>query len=143
MPFKDPEKRLEYNSIYKRRQHEGVTDPRGPVRKVYMCLSDPHLVLHSQAFRDGYFLTADPEDPAAIEGHDFYGKHIFSFKVGVMKPDPRIWQVMLERASLQAGQCLYIDDLEPFCAAAGRLGFHTLHYRKGETDLVGELIKRL
>jgi putative hydrolase of the HAD superfamily len=70
-------------------------------------------------------------------------QHIFSFKVGVMKPDPRIWQALLERASLQAAQCLYIDDLESFCAAAGRLGFHTLHYRKGITDLVGELKKWL
>jgi FMN phosphatase YigB (HAD superfamily) len=66
-------------------------------------------------------------------------QHIFSYKVGAMKPDPRIWQVLLERAAVQAGQCLYIDDLEPFCAAAGGLGFHTLHYRKGETDLLGEL----
>jgi putative hydrolase of the HAD superfamily len=70
-------------------------------------------------------------------------QHIFSFKVGVMKPDPRIWQALLNRASLQAAQCLYIDDLQPFCDAASRLGFNTLHYRKGETDLVGEVKKWL
>jgi HAD superfamily hydrolase (TIGR01509 family) len=66
-------------------------------------------------------------------------QHIFSFKVGVMKPDPGIWRALLERASLQPAQCLYIDDLEPFCAAARRLGLNALHYRKGRTDLVGEL----
>jgi HAD superfamily hydrolase (TIGR01509 family) len=66
-------------------------------------------------------------------------QHIFSFKVGVMKPDPRIWQILLERASLQPAHCLYIDDVEPFCAAARQLGLHTLHYRKGKTDLVGEI----
>jgi len=66
-------------------------------------------------------------------------QHIFSFKVGVMKPDPRIWQELLERASLQPAQCLYIDDLLPFCEAARRLGLHALHYIKGKTDLVGEL----
>jgi len=66
-------------------------------------------------------------------------QHIFSFKVGVMKPDLDIWRALLERASLQPAQCLYIDDLEPFCVAARRLGFHALHYRKGETNLVGEV----
>jgi FMN phosphatase YigB (HAD superfamily) len=66
-------------------------------------------------------------------------QHIFSFKVGVMKPDPGIWQALLQRASMQPEQCLYIDDLEGFCDAARRLGFHALHYRKGETDLLGEL----
>ncbi|MBN1835174.1 MAG: HAD-IA family hydrolase [Spirochaetales bacterium] len=70
-------------------------------------------------------------------------QHIFSFKVGVMKPDPGIWQALLERSRLEAGQCVYVDDVEDFCAAAGRLGFKTLHYRKGETDLVGELEKWL
>jgi HAD superfamily hydrolase (TIGR01509 family) len=66
-------------------------------------------------------------------------QHIFSFKVGVMKPDPGIWQVLLQRARLAPEQCLYIDDVEAFCVAARRLGFNALHYRKGETDLVGEL----
>ena len=70
-------------------------------------------------------------------------QHVFSFKVGAMKPDPAIWNALLQRAHLEAGDCLYVDDLEPFCAAAQRLGFQALHYRKGETDLVGELRKWL
>jgi HAD superfamily hydrolase (TIGR01509 family) len=70
-------------------------------------------------------------------------QHVFSFKVGVMKPDPAIWQVLLSRAGLDAAECLYVDDLEPFCAAAARLGFQTLHYRKGQMDLVAEIEKRM
>ena len=70
-------------------------------------------------------------------------QHIFSFKVGVMKPDPGIWRALLERAVLRPEQCLYIDDLEPFCLVARGLGFRALRYRKGETDLVGELQKWL
>ena len=66
-------------------------------------------------------------------------QHIFSFKVGVMKPDPGIWKAFLQRARLEAPQCLYIDDLEPYCEVARRLGFEALNYRKGKTDLLGEL----
>jgi HAD superfamily hydrolase (TIGR01509 family) len=66
-------------------------------------------------------------------------QHVFSFKVGAMKPDPAIWRALLSRAGLAADQCLYVDDVESFCTAADRLGFRTLHYRRGETDLLGEL----
>jgi putative hydrolase of the HAD superfamily len=66
-------------------------------------------------------------------------QHIFSFKVGAMKPDARIWQQLLRVSSLEARQCLYIDDMEEYCRAAERLGFNSIHYRPGKTALLEEL----
>jgi HAD superfamily hydrolase (TIGR01509 family) len=56
--------------------------------------------------------------------------HILSYKIGVMKPDPRIWLKLLEYAGLEAAECLYIDDLQSNCDAAGALGFGTFTYDK-------------
>jgi len=65
--------------------------------------------------------------------------YIFSFKVGVMKPDPAIWRHVLRTTGLAAEQCVYIDDVPDFCRAAERLGFTPIHYVKGNTDLLRRL----
>ncbi|MCE5255215.1 MAG: hypothetical protein LLF89_00035 [Spirochaetaceae bacterium] len=40
--------------------------------------------------------------------------HILSYKVGVMKPHPRIWLKLLEYAHLEPEDCLYIDDVSEY-----------------------------
>lgn len=69
--------------------------------------------------------------------------HIFSFKVGVMKPDPAIWEYLCRRAGIEPAESLYLDDVEENCRAAGELGFQTLHHRPGLTDLPRELARLL
>ena len=66
-------------------------------------------------------------------------QHIFSFKVGAMKPDPKIWEVMLRMGSIEARQCLYIDDIKEYCEVAERIGFNSIHYQLGTTHLMEEL----
>lgn len=54
--------------------------------------------------------------------------HILSYKVGFMKPDPRIWLKLLDYARLEAQDCLYIDDVQAYCDAAQKLGFGAFCY---------------
>ena len=68
--------------------------------------------------------------------------HIFSFKVGIMKPDPRIWEYMLRAGNAQAAESIYVDDLEENCRTARKLGFDTILHAPGETDLCAELSAR-
>lgn len=68
--------------------------------------------------------------------------YFLSFKLGVMKPDPEIFRIMLRTGMLTAEECLYIDDLPEFCEAAASLGINTINYRRGTTDLVGEVTRR-
>ncbi len=58
--------------------------------------------------------------------------YIFSYKVGVMKPHPRLWETLLHYARLEPADCLYIDDVESYCAAARALGMDAVRfdYRK-------------
>ena len=47
---------------------------------------------------------------------------VASCRVGLRKPQPEIYQLVLERAGVEASQALYLDDRLEFVEAAGRLG---------------------
>jgi putative hydrolase of the HAD superfamily len=47
---------------------------------------------------------------------------IESSKVGVRKPDPRIYLMMCERIGVEANTCVYLDDLGVNCKPAAQLG---------------------
>lgn len=53
---------------------------------------------------------------------------ILSHKVGFTKPDPRIYQEVLNRSGIAASKCLFVDDLERNVAAAAALGMHTIRF---------------
>ncbi len=66
--------------------------------------------------------------------------HILSYKVGLMKPDPRIWLKLLEYTGLDAGDCLYIDDVEAYCDAARGLGFGVFCYDRN-THFLSQILQ--
>lgn len=47
---------------------------------------------------------------------------------GVIKPAPRIYEIVLERTGLSAHDLLFIDDSAANIAAARSMGFHTHHF---------------
>lgn len=49
----------------------------------------------------------------------------------VCKPDPKIFQLLLERYHLKASSCVFIDDSDKNISQAGKLGFKTVHYGLG------------
>lgn len=46
----------------------------------------------------------------------------------VVKPDPAIYRILLERNGLSPGDCVFIDDSAANIQAARQLGFATVHY---------------
>jgi 2-haloacid dehalogenase len=48
---------------------------------------------------------------------------------GVIKPDPRIFRILLERYGVAAGDAVFIDDVQANAAAAAALGIHGIHFR--------------
>jgi putative hydrolase of the HAD superfamily len=47
---------------------------------------------------------------------------IESSKIGIRKPDPRIYQMMCELLELEPQACVYLDDLGINCKPASQLG---------------------
>lgn len=60
---------------------------------------------------------------------------IESSKVGVRKPDPRIYEMMCEALGTEPADCIYLDDLGINCKPAAMLGMHAIKVTSGEQAL--------
>jgi 2-haloacid dehalogenase len=66
---------------------------------------------------------------------------IISGEVGLIKPDHRIFQLLLEKVNRPVQECLFIDDHLSNIRVASELGFQTIHFQSAE-QLEDELEKR-
>ncbi|GAC1317408.1 MAG: HAD-IA family hydrolase [Thermoleophilaceae bacterium] len=64
--------------------------------------------------------------------------------VGMRKPDPEIYELLLERlgGGVRAEQCVFLDDIEANCDAARALGMTAVHFRENE-QAIAELDRAL
>jgi putative hydrolase of the HAD superfamily len=58
-----------------------------------------------------------------------------SSKVGVRKPDPRIYQMMCAALDVTPAECIYLDDLGINCKPAAKLGMTAIKVTSGEQAL--------
>jgi 2-haloacid dehalogenase len=68
---------------------------------------------------------------------------LVSGEVGLVKPDPAIYRLMLKKIGRPARECLFIDDSAKNVAAAKEMGFDTIHFQSPEqlkTELQGRNI---
>ena len=66
---------------------------------------------------------------------------IFSFQVGCIKPEARIYQLLLERYHLVPEECLFMDDSPVNIKAADALGIQTLLF--SDYDQVQKQLKKM
>jgi 2-haloacid dehalogenase len=69
--------------------------------------------------------------PLALERFDFmrwFQDIVVSGQEKLVKPDPRIYRLLLERHGLQAENVVFIDDNPRNAAAAIALGMHGIHF---------------
>jgi len=52
--------------------------------------------------------------------------------VGCRKPEPRIYEITLARLGMDAGECVFVDDLLPNIEGARELGFAAVHFQDNE-----------
>jgi putative hydrolase of the HAD superfamily len=57
--------------------------------------------------------------------------------VGVRKPDPRIYEITLERLGVPAGECLFVDDFQVNCEAAEAAGMRAVQFVETEQAISG------
>ncbi|MBU1662779.1 MAG: HAD family phosphatase [Chloroflexi bacterium] len=73
---------------------------------------------------------------------DAFDVMVISGEEGVMKPDPRIYQIALERSGVQPPEAVFIDDSIENIEAARKIGMHGIHFQNPEQALV-DLEKKL
>jgi 2-haloacid dehalogenase len=59
---------------------------------------------------------------------DWFEPLVLSGEQGVSKPDPAVYQILLEKLNKQAEDCLFIDDLERNLIAAEKIGFDVIQF---------------
>ena len=60
---------------------------------------------------------------------------IESSKVGVRKPDPRIYEMMCDKLDVTPEHCIYLDDLGINCKPAAALGMYAIKVTSGDQAL--------
>lgn len=90
-----------------------------------------------------YYLSNIPEDVLALlmerDFQDLFDGGVASCEVHVNKPDPRIYQALLDKYGLKASESVFIDDRQDNVQAAFELGFVGIRMK----DSVGTLVRSL
>lgn len=57
---------------------------------------------------------------------------LFSYEVKLVKPEPEIYQTLLERFQLKPEECVFMDDNEKNVIAAREAGMYAIHFKNKE-----------
>jgi 2-haloacid dehalogenase len=92
-----------------------------------------------------YFLTNFSAEtyPPTLARYDFLGWFdggVVSGEHGIIKPDPAIYALLIERCGLDPRRAVFIDDVAANAAAAGQHSIHGIHFRTPDT-LRAELLR--
>ncbi len=69
---------------------------------------------------------------------DAFDLMVISAEIGLMKPDPRIFQYALEQLDLAASEAVFVDDVPENVEAARSLGMQAVHFT-GPHQAIGEV----
>lgn len=90
-----------------------------------------------------YILSNIPEDDTkylrSLGVFDNIDGGVFSYEYKKIKPDPEIFNILLEKYNLKASECLFLDDRKENVESASNLGFETIEV-KDSSKVIG-LIK--
>lgn len=60
--------------------------------------------------------------------HKFFRHVVYSFQVGITKPNKEIFLLILKQLQAKPQECLFIDDYENNIATAKKLGFNVIQF---------------
>ncbi|MCU0488778.1 MAG: HAD family phosphatase [Anaerolineales bacterium] len=73
---------------------------------------------------------------------DAFDQIVISAEEGILKPNPRIYQIMIEKLNIFAAEAVFIDDFIHNIHGAQSVGMQAIHFRSPEqakTELLGLL----
>lgn len=59
---------------------------------------------------------------------NLFKHHVLSYKVGYMKPHPKIYDTVIKKANVDPRECVFVDDRKENVLAAKRSGMHAIHF---------------
>ncbi|VDK50589.1 unnamed protein product [Anisakis simplex] len=92
---------------------------------------------------NNYFIDDAKQKPTVHVDTSNFDVVVESCRLGICKPDERIYKFTLDRLEVPAEKSIFIDDSKTFCDAASRLGITTIHVNKGDTDAALKQLEEL
>ncbi|MEY2243829.1 HAD-IA family hydrolase [Streptomyces sp. BF23-18] len=75
--------------------------------------------------------TTRLEQDVARQGLDSLAHTVVNTaRIGIVKPDPRVYRIAAERVGATTERCLFVDDIAANVTAARETGMTGLHYRR-------------
>ncbi|KAI6219211.1 Bifunctional epoxide hydrolase 2 [Aphelenchoides besseyi] len=120
----------------------------------YMGDHDPHIEKAIEKLKangiklglltnNGYWSTKKKRTTILDHADQIFDVVVESAREGVRKPDPKIYEIMLERIGKKAEECIFIDDLKQNVDAAANLGFIGIHLANEDSEAAVKKLEEL
>ena len=97
-----------------------------PKEKMFSLVSE----LHNKGYKVGFL--SNTEVPAMRhfheKGYDMFDVIVFSCKEGTIKPERRIYEIILDKLGVKSHEAIFIDDKEKYLECAKKLGINTIMF---------------
>jgi len=123
-------------------EHAGKEIPREAIEQAWRSIIDPppayRLQFLEELRRTHKVCMLTNNNPIIMEWDrartltGYFDKIYVSYKMKCVKPDPRIYLMMLEDGAMLPDESLFIDDSEKNLEGARRCGLHTYLAKNGE-----------
>lgn len=128
--------RKELITIFSKTYNENIVRPFILKIPSYLKQKNDGLLLFKAIKKQGYkryILSNAPKENIddVLQFHEYYNDNdgmIFSCNVAQIKPEPQIYQTLLQTYSLKAEDCLFLDDSEKNITAAKQAGIDGILY---------------
>lgn len=101
-----------------------------PKKEVFSMVSS----LRKKGYKTGFL--SNTEAPAMEyfheQGYDMFDALVFSCAEGTMKPEKRIYELMLKRIGLRSRETVFIDDREVYITGAKKVGINTILFKRAD-----------
>jgi 2-haloacid dehalogenase len=114
---------------YHLRYEEAIRGPIEPTVSILRSLKEAGYPLYALSnWSEEKFCLVRPR----YEFFDWFDDIIISGAVKLIKPDPRIFSLLLDKIGRRASECIYIDDSQENVEVAQQLGFIPIHFQSAE-----------
>lgn len=125
----------EYIRAYDERYPETVTGALEPTVQVLSKLQQAGYPLYALS---NWSAEKYEYARARFDFLNWFDLIVVSAHVQLVKPDPRIFELLLERTGRRAAECIFIDDNETNVQVARAMGFHAIRFESAP-QLVADL----
>jgi 2-haloacid dehalogenase len=115
--------------VYDERWEESIAGPIEPTIRILRRLKHAGCRLHGLSN-----WSVEKFEIARLKYEFFrlFDTILVSGEVKLVKPDPRIYAVLLERIGRKPEECLFVDDSLVNITTADQLGFNAIHFQSPE-----------